>query len=173
MFNPKMRPAFRDKRRVFTALALCCGIMGNGVNALEANLQTRNPTPQEIEELLAFLPVFEAEGFSPVEHWAQSPCDSPHPVTAAWPVYNPAVAQFYQVASQVWWCDYDYQPAQAWEMLQDDTSIQSASIDQVKTMLTYCARGERFCDGHWGAMIEKGYVQKLLRRLECLADQMD
>jgi hypothetical protein len=32
-------------------------------------------------------------------------------------------------------------------------------------MLTYCVRGERFCDGHLGGMIEKGHVQRILQRL--------
>jgi hypothetical protein len=32
-------------------------------------------------------------------------------------------------------------------------------------MLTYCVRGERFSEGHWGAMIEQGHVRRLLERL--------
>ena len=36
---------------------------------------------------------------------------------------------------------------------------------QIKTMLTYCVRGERFGDGHWAAMIEGGHVRRLLERL--------
>ncbi|MFN8413162.1 MAG: DUF6508 domain-containing protein [Anaerolineales bacterium] len=32
-------------------------------------------------------------------------------------------------------------------------------------MLTFCVRGERFSDGHWGAMIEEGYIRRLLERL--------
>jgi hypothetical protein len=38
-------------------------------------------------------------------------------------------------------------------------------------MLTYCVRGERFSDGHWGAMIEAGYVRRLLERLAELRAQ--
>ena len=29
-------------------------------------------------------------------------------------------------------------------------------------MITYFVRGERFCDGHWGYMIEGGYVRRIL-----------
>jgi hypothetical protein len=32
-------------------------------------------------------------------------------------------------------------------------------------MLTFCVRGERFSDGHWAAMIEKGYIRRVLERL--------
>jgi hypothetical protein len=50
-------------------------------------------------------------------------------------------------------------------MLEDPAAVRRASIDQVRTMLTYCVRGERFSEGHWGAMIEQGHVQRLLERL--------
>jgi hypothetical protein len=32
-------------------------------------------------------------------------------------------------------------------------------------------RGERFNEGHWGAMIEQGYVRRLLERLAELQAQ--
>jgi hypothetical protein len=32
-------------------------------------------------------------------------------------------------------------------------------------MLTFCVRGERFSDGHWEEMIEKGYIRRILERL--------
>ena len=37
-------------------------------------------------------------------------------------------------------------------------------------MLTFCVRGERFCDGHWAAMIEGGQVRRLLERLKEIRD---
>ena len=43
--------------------------------------------------------------------------------------------------------------------------VRRASLDEIRTMLTYCVRGERFCDGRWGAMIQGGHVQRLLERL--------
>jgi hypothetical protein len=51
-------------------------------------------------------------------------------------------------------------------MLKDESAIKTASLEQIKTMLTFCVRGERFSDGHWGEMIEKGYVRRLLERLD-------
>jgi hypothetical protein len=38
-------------------------------------------------------------------------------------------------------------------------------------MLTYVVRGERFCDGHWGAMVEGGQVRRLLQRLAELGSE--
>jgi hypothetical protein len=40
-------------------------------------------------------------------------------------------------------------------------------------MLTYCVRGERFCDGHWAAMLESGRVVAILRRLRVLCGSLD
>ena len=35
-------------------------------------------------------------------------------------------------------------------------------------MLTFCVRGERFCDGHWGAMVREGRIGAILHRLQQL-----
>src|SRR6185503_12735484 len=61
--------------------------------------------------------------------------------------------------------DYNYNPDQGYQMLKDEHLIKTASLSQIKTMLTFCVRGERFADGHWGEMIEKGHVRRLLERL--------
>jgi len=53
-------------------------------------------------------------------------------------------------------------------MPNDETVMSTASIDQIKTMLTYCVRGERFADGHWGEMMASGRITSLLKRLVML-----
>ncbi len=58
------------------------------------------------------------------------------------------------------------------EILEDLDRIESASLDEVKTLLTYCVRGERFCDGHWGAVIESGLIPRLLERLAGLLEEI-
>jgi hypothetical protein len=58
-------------------------------------------------------------------------------------------------------------------MLKDEDLIKSAFLSQIKTMLTFCVRDERFSDGHWGEMIEQGYIRRLLERLiEIKSEQM-
>jgi hypothetical protein len=49
-------------------------------------------------------------------------------------------------------------------MLGDDEFIRGCTPDDLPTMLTFCVRGERFGDGHWGHVLEKGAVTALLRR---------
>ena len=127
--------------------------------------QTPLPTLQEIQALTAFLPRLYAEGFSPVVSWSGGEKQEDGSLTLPYPNYHPAVEEFFRRVSSGGWLDYEYDPEQAYRMLKDETLIKSASLAQIKTMLTFCVRGERFSDGHWGEMIEKGYIRRLLERL--------
>jgi hypothetical protein len=88
------------------------------------------------------------------------------------PEYDPLVEEFFCTAGQECWCDYGYDPVETGQMIRDAEFIKSSSLDQIKTMLTYCVRGERFSDGHWGAMIESGCIRALLERLAELGSLM-
>jgi hypothetical protein len=123
------------------------------------------PTLQEIEELTAFLPKLYADGFSPIERWAGGERQNNGSSTFPYPVYNKVVEEFFRVAARECWLDYEYNPEQAGKMLRDEKFINSASLSEIKTMLTFCVRGERFSDGHWGVMIEEGHIRRLLERI--------
>jgi hypothetical protein len=69
------------------------------------------------------------------------------------------------------WEDRDYNPGEALRMLQDDACIQRATLDEIRCVLTYCVRGERFGDGLWAGVLEMGKIQALLRRLQVLREQ--
>lgn len=73
-----------------------------------------------------------------------------------------------RAAGQEAWRDEGYDPQKAARMLQDADLVGRASWDEIKTMLTFCVRGERFSDGHWAAMIEQGHLRRLLERLRQL-----
>jgi hypothetical protein len=126
--------------------------------------KTSLPAIQEIEELIAFLPHLYAEGFSPIVKWEGGEKRKDGSFTVPYPNYNPVVEEFFQ-RIQGNWIDYEYNPEQAYEMLKDENLVKTASMHQVKSMLTFCKRGERFSDGHWADMIEKGYIRRLLERL--------
>jgi hypothetical protein len=125
--------------------------------------KTPPPAVQEIEELTAFLPQLYAEGFSPIIKW-EGGKQKDGSFLLSYPDYHPVVEEFYQHI-QGNWIDYEYNPEQAYEMLKDEHRVKTASLQQVKSMLTFCKRGERFSDGHWADMIEKGYIRRLLERL--------
>lgn len=123
------------------------------------------PTLHDIDELLAFLPLLATEGFEPVEQWHGGTRAEDGTISLPWPQYNQTVEAFMRAAAREAWRDYDYQPGQAAAMLQDQDAVKRASLAEIKTMLTYCVRGERFSDGHWADMIEQGHIRRLLERL--------
>ncbi|MEO8355262.1 MAG: DUF6508 domain-containing protein [Chloroflexota bacterium] len=127
--------------------------------------KTHLPTLVEIEALTAYLPRLYQEGFSPIENWSGGEKQKNGSWTLPYPKYNPLVEEFFRHVSGDGWLDYEYDPEQAYRMLKDESAIKIASLEQIQTMLTFCVRGERFSDGHWGDMIEKGYIRRLLERL--------
>ena len=132
-------------------------------------LETRLPAPEEIAELVAFLPRLYAQGFTPVTGAGGGTVDEDGTLTLPWPEYDELVRDFFHAAGSEWWSDYDYVPEEAGRMLENHEGVKDATLSQIKAMLTYCVRGERFCDGHWAAMIERGHIRRLLERLAVLA----
>ncbi|MBN2836308.1 MAG: hypothetical protein JXR48_15225 [Candidatus Delongbacteria bacterium] len=131
-------------------------------------MRTRRPTAQETEQLISFLPVLYAEGFSPIIKWTGGSKNNAGAFIVPYPEYDRKIYDFIKVASSEYWDDYDYNPEIAGRMLEDEETIKTADIDMIKTMLTYCVRGERFCSGHWGAMVSDGVIRRLLQRLSDL-----
>lgn len=89
------------------------------------------------------------------------------------PVYPDDVEAFYRWAKDPVWMDTDYDPAEASRLIADDDYIAAASVAELRPLMTFCVRGERFHDGHWASMLEHGRVQAILRRLALLKEQMD
>ena len=129
-------------------------------------------TRERIDELLCFLPRFEVPGRVWIEGVGGGKETADGAVTMRYPVYGEDVLAFYRLAGQPWWSDYGYEPRAAAQMLADEARIARATLDEIKTMLTYCVRGERFADGHWAAMIESGKVVAILRRLQVLRERV-
>jgi hypothetical protein len=128
---------------------------------------------ERMDELLRFLPLFEVPGREYIQAWGggETTADG-KAVTVPYPIYCDDVLEFYTLAGQTHWADFQYVPRQAYDMLTDDEFIATASLSEFKTMLTYCVRGERFGDGHWAQMLESGRIVALLRRLAALRDEM-
>jgi len=127
--------------------------------------QARGEIVSEIDALLRYLPQLSEPGRRFVLRWAGGETDERGAMQFPYPVYADDVVEFFGVAGRRFWSDYSYHPQKAGEMLKDDAFIAQAGLAEIKTMLTYCVRGERFCDGHWGAMLESGRVMALLRWL--------
>ena len=131
---------------------------------------TALPTLKDIEELTAYLPRLYAEGFKPVIKWEGGEKLKDGSLTLPYPKYDPLVEEFFRFGGA--WIDYEYNPEAAYQMLREEARVKRASLGEIKSMLTFCVRGERFSDGHWGEMIEKGYVRRLLERLIVIGSEM-
>jgi len=127
--------------------------------------ETPLPTAKEIQHLVSFLPRLYAEGMSPVRKWHGGATEEEGVFQWPWPEYEEVVSEFFHAASRDCWFDYGYLSKGAAEMLSNAQVVRNADLAQIKTMLTYCVRGERFCDGHWAAMIKGGHIRRLLERL--------
>jgi hypothetical protein len=129
-------------------------------------------TQARIDELLHFLPLFEQPGRDFIVRWEGGFPEANGTVSTPYPVYVPDVNLFFHYVSQPCWCDFDYTRKRVDALIEDDAFIARANIDEIRTLLTYCARGEQACDGFWGGMLRRGRVQAILRRLAVLRDEV-
>ncbi len=120
-------------------------------------------TRTRVDELLKFYPVFyNSDGlFNP------PPSGEDDELIGGFPTYSypKVVADFYEAASQPCWFQYGYDPAEIEPLVYSDEAIAEASLTTIKSMLTYCQRGERFAGGHWWTMLEKNRIGLIFRRL--------
>ena len=128
-------------------------------------MKTPFPTQKEIYELVSYLPKLYAEGFKPIKKWHGMHENKDGICSFPWPEYEEVVTDFFKATSKKCWLDYAYHPEKAAKMLKDESTVKTADLSQIKSMLTYCVRGERFCDGFWGGVIEDGDIRRLLERL--------
>lgn len=131
------------------------------------------PTREDVDRLLAYLPLLYADGFQPFRSIQGGQRDADGNMTIAWPEYEPVVQAFFGAARSPCWMDTDYVPTEAAAMLRDRATVERASLAELRSLLTYCVRGERFSDGHWAAVIRHGHVRAILERLQALRDTIE
>lgn len=117
----------------------------------------------DIDELLVFMPAFEDPEREYVVDWL--------PPWHA--VYAEDVNAFFDLLSKPKWQDHGYSINEAGEMIHDDAFVAKADLQQIKTMFTFCVRGERFSSGHWEAMLKQGRITALLKRLQELRETVE
>ncbi|MET0626247.1 MAG: DUF6508 domain-containing protein [Pyrinomonadaceae bacterium] len=128
-------------------------------------------TREDIDALLEYLPRFEELGRT-FAKWGDVEKNADGSISMPYPIYDEDVDEFFRLVGQRGWIDVGYKPEEAARMLAGEEVIEQASLEQVKTMLTYCVRGERFCDGHRESLLMGGQIVSLLRRLKTIREQM-
>ena len=85
------------------------------------------------------------------------------------PYYPKPLVTFFVTAGQDPWVDYQYDIGQCADLLVSDDGVEKADLARLRSLLTFMVRGERFNDGHWGAMLSNGHLPRWLMRLSELA----
>lgn len=129
-------------------------------------------TRARADELLRFLPIFAASDPSTLVEWVGGRREPGQGRALPSPSYSAVVYEFFQVAAQDWWMDHAYDPADCPGLL-EESAIAAADLRQLRTAITCCVRGERFCDGCWAELISQGKVLAILRRLAALRDTLE
>ena len=104
-----------------------------------------------------------SDGANPRWHQMQQQVDGT--LSWPWPEYPAAMEEFVQEASRKCWSDPSYEPNNTARMFNDEGFVATASLSQLRTMVTYFVRGEKFCDGHWAGMFRDGHVGRLVKRM--------
>ena len=116
---------------------------------------------EDVEAAVAFLPTFSARDFSP-GHWESPPGVFPYFCA------DPAVGEFLkQLYDHHWVVDLDWPSQQDWaqQRVADPTLLRTATLDEIRMLLTTHARKDRFCDGHLAEMLGCGHIRAVLERL--------
>ena len=134
-------------------------------------MKTVEPTVADFDELLSYLPLIYANGFKPISRWIGGDKTDEGVLIMPWPEYEEVVDKFFGAAGQQCWTDFDYTSKNIGKVVRDPERVACATLEEIKTMLTWCVRGERFCVGHWETVIENGFIRSILLRLQALKPQ--
>ena len=111
--------------------------------------------------ILAFLPALETPGFRFGEVVAK-PGQFPYATMA------PAAAGLFQALYDNGWVEpFDWSEFQdeAIGFFENPLRLESVDLETIRKLLTLHVRKDRFCEGHFLEMLEKGHIQAILRRL--------
>ena len=118
-------------------------------------------TKKEIKELTDFLPLLYDENIE----LSKSPKKGTTDLGGGFYVHHPTVNAFFELAGQEHWKDYQYVDNFSEKMIEPG-KIEEASINQLKTIITWCDRVERFVEGHWEYVIKDEIIKRVLLRLK-------
>ena len=117
-------------------------------------------------ELLAFLPGFSIPGRRFDVDETPPPGGEQQPAVMLHPIYARDVVTFFMAIGLRPWVDPNYRSLRPERFVAEPGLIERATWPELRALLNHCARGERFCDGYWSSVFQKGVVQAALRRLD-------
>ena len=127
-------------------------------------MKIKEPTSAELDKLVAFLPAFEKEGRT-FGHWNVSkPEDEEKHLPYA--VYDKDVRDFFEIASQPCFMTRGGSNETISKWLEDPNFYETATLNQLLSVLSGWMRGERFTEGLWFEALKDGHIQRILRRMK-------
>jgi hypothetical protein len=128
---------------------------------------------ERLEGLAAFLPIFEAPGFSFGE-WHTEQGQMP------WFDFSPDASRFVSAASQLGRLNPDNFDWVTWKqtddarrLVDDPRAMRDATLVDLAHLLTTHIRQDRFVEGHLASAFESGHLTEIVRRAEALLKEMD
>ncbi len=132
-------------------------------------METINPTLEDFEEIIAFYPTLNRRDFNPIIEWKGGETIEDNVNFMRWPIYDPVVKEFLRVASKECWRDNNFNQFLMSRMITSEVVIKCADLSQIKQILSFCVRGDKFMsEGYMGTMIKDGHISRLLQRLDKL-----
>jgi len=116
--------------------------------------------------LVAFIPLFERTDLKACSWSVERQGDL---IVYRRPEYTDEIHGFFNLLVPPF-IDTDYMSSPVLSWLEDPNFMEAATVEQLRTVLTWLARGERLCDGFWDEQIGNGNLVKALRRLQALLD---
>lgn len=120
---------------------------------------------KEIKELTDFLPLIYDEK---ITLYKTNP--NGDMLSGGYYDYHTYVYTFFELASQPYWQDYQYIDNFSEKMIEPD-KIEKSTMKEIKTILTWCVRSERFNEGHWISVIEKKIIKRVLERIDLISNE--
>ncbi len=123
-----------------------------------------NPSPEQIDAVLAFIPAFEREDFVPPSVETRPGQLPNHDFSEALSRFHSAVYDSGFVFSFDWpaWQD------EARRYYDQPELLRRADLQVIRKLITVHVRKERFCEGHLPAAVESGHMAAVLHRLKQL-----
>lgn len=128
------------------------------------------PTPEQIDAVLEYLPIFQREDFLPVVANAWSPDG---PVFFGFEYWARELSEFQMALydngfiTSFNWPDWQEEARRLYE---HPELIKLIDLETIRQLFIVHVRKERFCEGHFSSVVESGHVLLLLERLKELRD---
>lgn len=127
-----------------------------------------------IDNVVSFIPKLQSIGTDDIAKWIE-PQKAPDGTLrfSLDPKYNPIITSLIEAFYEnnfVQPYDWPHWQADAERLIADPTRLANVSLETCTKLITLHVRGDRFCGGHFGAMVRTGHILAILRRLEKLAE---